>query len=188
MIEKFSIPELVIISLVASLNFTVFLIFEPLLTSMGIPPFPILIPVAMMWMVCYLLIEKRGTFTIGYVLFGLMATPTVIWGPFPGPYKIIIALIAGVIIDIVMHFAKRLKPKFKGILYGVNGLIMTPLMTFTMFLLFKTELSQKLLDGMILIMSITGLLIEAIGGFLGAIMYLRIRDKKIIKSIKAWKL
>jgi hypothetical protein len=188
MIEKFTIPELVIISLVASLIFTIFLIFEPLLTSMGIPPFPILIPVAMMWMVCYLIVNKLGTFTIGYLLFSLMATPTIIWGPFPGPYKIVIALIAGVIIDMIMHFSKRLSPKMKGMIYGLNGLIMTPLMTVTMFLLFKTELSEKLLDGMIVIMSITGLIIEGVGGFLGAVMYLKIQDKKVIKMIKAWKL
>jgi energy-coupling factor transporter transmembrane protein EcfT len=128
-LEKFTVPELVVIALTVSLNFSIFIVFEPLLTASGIPPLPIIVPVAMMYTLCRFLVNKFGTLTLSLLIFSILAIPTAVWGPFPGPYKIPIALVAGLITDTVMSLTRNRSYVFRGMCYSVNGLVMMPLMT-----------------------------------------------------------
>jgi hypothetical protein len=186
--KKFTIPELVVIALTAALNFVIFIVLEPLFAALHMPPLPILFIVAMNYVLLRFIVDKYWTITLSLVIFSILATFTPIWGGVPGLHKIPIAFIAGIATDTALSLTKKFSYVFRGILYGaVNGLIMMPLMTFTVFFLFHSPLSQKMVHGLIVVLTIVDMVVEAFGGILAAVVFKKIKDNRAVKMIQAWR-
>jgi len=56
--------------------------------------------------VCARIVPKKGVFTILVTLFTLMAIPTSMFGP-PGPHKVIIGLLTGLVYDLTWNLTGR---------------------------------------------------------------------------------
>ena len=55
--------------------------------------------------ITFLITKGYGTFTIMWTLYSAAAIPTLLMGP-PGPYKVLIGLVAGIIFDLVVFLSK----------------------------------------------------------------------------------
>lgn len=185
--KKFTIPELVIIALTGAMNFAIFIILEPLFEALHMPPLPMLFIVAMNYVLLRFIVDKPWTITLSLAIFSILAAFTPIWGGVPGLHKILIAIIAGAATDATLNLTKRKSYVFRGVMYGiVNGAIMMPMMTFTVFFLFRSPLSVQLMQGLILAFTIVDMIVEAIGGILAAIVYKKIQDNRAVKMIRSW--
>ncbi len=186
--KRFSTPELVLIALTGGLNFAVFIVLEPVLAAAHIPPLPILVFISMNYVLCRFVIDKFGTITLSLLIFSLLATFTPIWGGVPGLHKIPIALVSGLATDGALSVSRRWSYAARGILYGaVNGLIMMPAMTLTVFFLFRSPLSEKLMHGLIVGFTAADMAVEAVGGVLASAAYRRIRRSHAVRMIRAWR-
>jgi len=187
-VRRFTTPELVVISLTGALNFVIFIVLEPLFDALHIPPLPMLFIIAMNYVLCRFIVDKFGTITLSLLIFSILATFTPIWGGVPGLHKIPIALLAGTATDGVMSLTKKRGHALRGALYGaVNGLIMMPTMTLTVYFLFRSPLSLQLLQGLVFILTAVDMVVECIGGVLAAVVYKRIKDNRTVKMIRAWR-
>jgi hypothetical protein len=176
------------IALTGGLNFAVFVVLEPALAALRIPPLPILFIIAMNYVLCRFVIDKFGTITMSLLVFSFLATFTPIWGGVPGLHKIPIALVSGLATDGALSLTRKWSYTWRGLLYGaVNGLIMMPLMTLTVFFLFRSPLSEKLMQGLIIGFTVADMAVEAVGGLLAAAAYKRIADSHAVRMIRAWR-
>jgi hypothetical protein len=186
--KKFTVPQLVVIALTGALNFVIFIVLEPVFDALHIPPLPMLFMVAMNYVLCRFIVDKFGTITLSLVVFSILATFTPIWGGVPGLHKIPIALVSGLATDAALSLSKRWRYALRGLLYGaVNGLIMMPAMTLTVFFLFRSPLSIQLMEGLIVALTVVDMVVEAVGGVLAAVVYRRIRHSRAVKMIGAWR-
>ncbi len=186
--KKFTTPELVVTALTGALNFVIFIVMEPIFDAIHIPPLPMLFIVAMNYVLCRFIVDKFGTITLSLVIFSMLATFTPIWGGVPGLHKIPIALVSGLATDAALSLSKHWRYTLRGLLYGaLNGLIMMPAMTLTVFFLFRSPLSEQLMQGLIFILTVVDMVVEAIGGILAAGVYQRIQHTRAVKMIRSWR-
>lgn len=186
--KKFTTPELVVTALTGALNFVIFIVMEPIFDAIHIPPLPMLFIVAMNYVLCRFIVDKFGTITLSLVIFSMLATFTPIWGGVPGLHKIPIALVSGLATDAALSLSKHWRYTLRGLLYGaLNGLIMMPAMTLTVFFLFRSPLSKQLMQGLIFILTVVDMVVEAVGGILAAGVYQRIQYTRAVKMIRSWR-
>lgn len=82
--------------------------------------------------ICARLVETTGVFTLIVTLFTILAIPTNLFGP-PGPHKVLIGLITGLVYDVVWNLGARKKfslPIAAAIATVVSILLIFGLMTY----------------------------------------------------------
>ena len=141
--------------------------------------------VSMIFTIGLLSIDKPGTATIMWIVFSLPATLTTTLGP-PGPYKIIIGALAGIIWDSVYFgTGKRLFGLYLGAILGALSIIGT--LIFALKLGFGENALQalaKYMKALYAILSIN-LIVTAIGVFLGRQSYVgRLSKLQLFQDLK----
>lgn len=137
------------------------------------------------FVLCPLLVRKFGAATIMATIYGILALPLPVMGT-PGFIpKIIIAISAGIVIDILYSFLKQRKKLFAVINGAATQLVIGYELAYFM-ILFKipgTEIMTKvLLYPFAFLIPICG---GAIGGYLGYLIYNKLKNTAIVKRIQA---
>ncbi len=130
--------------------------------------------------IALLTVKKFGAATIIWLIYGIFAIPTNMFGGFPGPYKVLLCLILGIIMDTILFLFKYKKWSFY-----LAGLIMYVVeVPIVLYLYLRlnipgSELVLKYWPIMIVIFFIE----FCIGIWIGIKIFNKIKDKKAIKQI-----
>lgn len=108
--KKFSLPQIIFISLMASANVGLDLLVSSgfiALTTHIVAGLLIMVPVNFLFIsLTRNTIDKFGTITIYMIVFGAISAPLPFWGGTAGIFKLFLGLIIGVLLDCVFLFRK----------------------------------------------------------------------------------
>ena len=117
----FTLTEMIFIGLMAGLNFVVDIIASPafkLIFTHIMAGILIMVPLNFLFLtLTKLLVDKPGSLTIYLVIFGVLSIPTALFGGVAGPYKIVVGLVIGVLLDIAFF------PKNVGIKIALGAVL-----------------------------------------------------------------
>jgi len=184
-IFSFETKELITIGLVGALMFVLCFIFGSILNiatgNPGASAFITQIIQAILITILVVIFRKPGVATYMWLIYGILAIPTTLWGGLPGIYKVIMALVTGISFDTVVYLFKYKKWSFY--LGGmVTYIIVIPLMIWFYYLLNVPgkEVALSLLPIMLVICVIE----YVIGTFIGFKIYKKIENKQVIQNLK----
>jgi len=130
--------------------------------------------------VAVLTTRKFGTATYMWLIYGILAIPTTMWGGLPGIYKVLISLATGLIFDTVIYFFRY---KIKGLFVGsvTTYVILVPVL-----LWFYTQLNipgaEKVLKYWP-IMIVIFFALFSLGIWIGLKIFNRIKNKRTIRLV-----
>lgn len=182
--KAFNTKELAFIGLMGALMFVLSFLFGSALNiATGNPAasgFITQIIQGIILTVAVLTTRKFGTATYMWLIYGILAIPTNMWGGLPGMYKVLISLATGLIFDTVIYLFRY---KIKGLFIGsvTQYIVLVPLL-----LWFYTQLNipgaEKVLKYWP-IMIVIFLALFSFGIWIGLKIFNRIKNKRTIKLI-----
>jgi len=184
-LQSLTIPELVVVTLIGTLNFALMLVVSLALPTL--PPFVAIFFIALLNVLCRLIVDKFGAITLAYLAFTALSIPTPIFG-IPGPHHLLFGLVTGLACDIALSVTQGRNSLLRGALYGiVDTIVMTPLSSLITFLLFHDPLAKQMIQGLMVTFILISLVVQIPGGIVGALVYNSIRERQIVRMIRAWK-
>lgn len=136
--SHFSLAEMIFIGLMAALNMVVDIIASPafkLIFTHIVAGILIMVPLNFLFLtLTKLLVDKPGTLTIYLVVFGVLSIPTSLFGGVAGPYKIVVGLAIGLLLDLAF-WPKKIGIKIA--LGAILGSIFWWIATFTVWQAFN---------------------------------------------------
>jgi len=109
-LKKFSLPQIIFISLMASANVGLDLLVSPAfiaLTTHIVAGLLIMVPLNFLFIsLTRFSVDKFGTLTIYMIVFGAISAPLPFWGGIAGIFKLLLGLIIGVLLDCAFQFKK----------------------------------------------------------------------------------
>jgi len=131
--------------------------------------------------IAILVIRKFWTATIIWTIYGILSIPTNLMAGVPGFYKVGVALICGIVIDIVVYIFKY---KTKGIYLSIIAMaIIETILLVWLYIKLEVPGSTFIINNWLLVMVVfAGLM--CFGGFFGIKIFNKIKNKKAIKLIK----
>lgn len=184
MFNKFTIRELVFISLMSALIFVFNLIFGgAIVAATGIPlssafVSAILFGIAVIFVTK--IVPKFGTWTILLLIYSILEMPTSLGGA-PGFWpKIPINLITGILADIVLYLIRY---RTVGSFFAFYVLATANIVTFAFFLWLLNFPGVDKLISLMPIMIPVYWAVGTVGIILGLFIWNRMKDKRIIKQI-----
>lgn len=182
--RKFNTKELAFIGLMGALMFALSFLFGNVLNiATGNPAasgFITQIIQGIILTVAILTTRKFGTATYMWLIYGILAIPTNMWGGLPGIYKVLISLATGLIFDTVIYLFRY---KIKGFFIGsvTTYIVLVPLL-----LWFYTQLNipgaEKVLKYWP-IMIVIFFALFSLGIWIGTKIFNRIKNKRTIKLV-----
>lgn len=182
--KPFNTKELAFIGLMGALMFALSFLFGSALNiATGNPAasgFITQIIQGIILTVAVLTTRKFGTATYMWLIYGILAIPTNMWGGLPGMYKVLISLATGLIFDTVIYLFRY---KIKGLFVGcvTQYIVLVPLL-----LWFYTQLNipgaEKVLKYWP-IMIVIFFALFSFGIWVGLKIFNRIKNKRTIKLI-----
>lgn len=179
--KKFSSKDIILIALLGAMSFVIsFLIGSWITVATGIPASSALVTGlvhAFFTILAGLLLKKWGTITLMWLIYGVLAIPTIMIAP-PGVLKVSIVLIVGLVYDSVIRLFNYSKKSFY-FAWIVYTIILTPLMI-GYYVLMGLPGWEKFVSMYPIL--ITAYVIEGmIGLTLGLYIYNRIKNKRFIR-------
>jgi len=185
MFKKFTTKQLIFIALMGALMFVLSFVLGSALNVLINPSAsgftsaliqPILIVVAL------LIMKRFGVATMMYLIYGILAIPTNMVGGFPGPIKILIVFIMGIVPDIVAYIKKYEK---WSILLGlvIMYIITIPLMIY-LYIKLGIPGADKFLKAVPFLACIF-FFEGVVGWYLGIKIYNKIKNKRFVKQISS---
>jgi hypothetical protein len=134
--------------------------------------------------IALLTVNKFGTATIMWLIYGILAIPTNMFGGFPGIYKVGLCLILGLVMDTAMYLFKY--KKWSLYLAGlVTYVAETPLVLY-LYTLLKIPGAELVIKYGLIMVSI--FFIEfSLGVFIGTKIFNRIKNKRAIRLLMTTK-
>ena len=182
--KRFNTKELSFIGLMGALMFALSFLFGNVLNiATGNPVasgFITQIIQGIILTVAVLTTRKFGTATYMWLIYGILAIPTTMWGGLPGIYKVLISLATGLIFDTVIYFFRY---KIKGLFVGsvTTYVILVPVL-----LWFYTQLNipgaEKVLKYWP-IMIVIFFALFSLGIWIGLKIFNRIKNKRTIRLV-----
>jgi ABC-type thiamin/hydroxymethylpyrimidine transport system permease subunit len=131
--------------------------------------------------IAILIIKKFGTATIIWTIYGILSMPTNMFGGFPGPYKVILCLMLGILTDTVIYLFKY--KKWSLYLTGlINNIVGLPII---LYLYLKLNIPGAEIFIKYWPIIITFFFIEfCLGIWIGLKILNKIKNKRVIKLIK----
>lgn len=182
--KRFNTKELAFIGLMGALMFVLSFLFGSALNiATGNPAasgFITQIIQGIILTVAVLTTRKFGTATYMWLIYGILAIPTNMWGGLPGMYKVLISLATGLIFDTVIYLFRY---KIKGLFVGsiTQYIVLVPIL-----LWFYTQLNipgaEKVLKYWP-IMLVIFFALFSLGILVGLKIFNRIKNKRTIKLI-----
>jgi len=169
----------------AILFFSVFILGSAILIATGIPATG---GVATMLVAVFIIVagakivDKFGASTIMLGIAGIIAIPTLSWGP-PGLQKVPMVMVMGLIIDIAVLMFKR---ENKGYIIGgaMAGLV-APILNYWVLIIVGLPGADKL-QPLLIPLSVVFTILAAIGAYLGTIAYDRKLSKlSVVRNLKS---
>lgn len=182
--KSFNTKELAFIGLMGALMFALSFLFGSALNiATGNPAasgFITQIIQGIILTVAVLTTRKFGTATYMWLIYGILAIPTNMWGGLPGMYKVLISLATGLIFDTVIYLFRY---KIRGLFAGS---ITTYIVLVPVLLWFYTQLNipgaEKVLKYWP-IMIVIFFALFSFGIWVGLKIFNRIKNKRTIKLI-----
>ena len=120
--KKFSLPQIIFISLMASANIGLDLLISPAfiaLTTHIVAGLLIMVPLNFLFIsLTRFSVDKFGTLTIYMIVFGAISAPLPFWGGTAGIFKLFLGLIIGVLLDCAFLFKKNAVKIVMGAILG----------------------------------------------------------------------
>ncbi|QEE17498.1 hypothetical protein DSAG12_03335 [Promethearchaeum syntrophicum] len=143
--KKFSLPQIIFISLMATANVGFDLLVSPgfiALTTHIVAGLLIMVPINFLFIALTKnTVDKFGTITIYMIVFGAISSPLPFWGGTAGIFKLILGLIIGVLLDCVFHFKKI---ALKIVMGAILGSIIWWLPTFIIWKLWNLSIVEAM--------------------------------------------
>ena len=186
MLEKFTTKDLVVCALFgAALFLLLFILGTALITITGIPASGGILNLLIATLITTIgvkIVNKFGTASIMLTLTGILAVPTLTFGP-PGIYKIVILFFTGFIFDVILLTLKKSKISYTlaGLVVGMNA----PILIYVCLILFGLPGADKL-HPMLVIFSVVYAILGSIGAYLGLWLFdKKLKDKAFIKQMQS---
>jgi hypothetical protein len=125
----------------------------------------------------------RWRMTIAFGVYGVLAIPTVLLGP-PGPHKILVALAAGILTDMVLHGMRRFSPYFRNaVAFALWGALLA-LLARVFYALLPLPGKEKFLDAFVAL-TIVFVVLSVIGSAVGTFVFRksRLADNPLVRRI-----
>ncbi|NMC07426.1 MAG: hypothetical protein GYA24_19580 [Candidatus Lokiarchaeota archaeon] len=136
--QRFSLHEAIFLGIMASLNVVVDLLASTILKFFlphAIAGIFVMVPVNFMLMsIARLVVDKAGTLAIYLTTFGVLSIPTPLFGGIAGPYKIVVGLAIGLLLDATLVGKWAMKARL--VMFGLVGAVAWWVATYTIWQLF----------------------------------------------------
>jgi hypothetical protein len=179
----FKTTDLVVIAFMAALVLILNVFTNLIVVITGVPMSSMLSPLlgGIAISLTALIIRKFGAITLFGLIFGILAVPTNILGG-PGLHKILVTTISCIVFDVVFLVLKW-RLSFRVIVATALGVVTMPLTLVYIGAVMGLPGIDKLM-GAIIYITIGGLIVAGIGGFVGFKIYDKIKGKSYIKRLQ----
>ncbi len=184
-LKKWNLKRFFLTAVFAAATFVASFVFGNAITvalGPGMSGIVTIIITTILVVICARLVETMGVFTLMVFLFTFLAIPTNMFGP-PGPHKIVIGLITGIVYDVVWNLTGRRKFSLP-----FAACVATAISIFLIFGLMvyldhpRKEYLQTILKYIVPLYAFLGF----IGGWLGYWIYeKRLASLSIVQQLKA---
>lgn len=182
--KKFSTKALTFLGMMGALMFVLSFVFGGLLNTVTGNPaasgFITQIIQGVIIAVVFSTLPRFWTVTIIYVIYGVLSIPTNMWGGLPGPYKVVMSLLLGLIFDVMFRLFKYRKVGLF-VAAAVSWTILTPIYL-QFYKILKIPGSEKVLKYWP-VMLFAFCVELCIGMAIGLKIFKRIKDKKTIQMV-----
>ncbi len=143
--KKFSLPQIIFISLMVSANVGLDLLVSPAfiaLTTHIVAGLLIMVPINFLFIsLTRFSVDKFGTLTIYMIVFGAISAPLPFWGGIAGIFKLFLGLLIGILLDCAFLFRKI---TLKIVMGAILGAIIWWLPTFIIWQLWNLPIVEAM--------------------------------------------
>ncbi len=182
---KLNIRELTFIGFMGLLMFLLSFLLGNTLTLLipipGISGLTNLIIHGIIIAILLLVIRKFWVATILWCIYGLLSIPTNLMAGLPGLYKLMVAIIVGIIIDTVVYVFKY---KTKGIYFSMIAMaIVESLILLWLYVKLSVPGTDFFINYWPIVIVLFAILM-CLGSFIGIKIFYKLKNKRVIKLIK----